>query len=249
MAGHIWFGTDPQLNDTSLSRYNGTVSSGGAFVISEKGAGFNGLYGDNRTTGDGTTTTGGTTANKNLRAVVGGVEKSFLSFCIERNEYIANGGTYYTRISTHANAGGEGGQDGPQGDPLSSRTALLYSQFRQISADGVVPIALFNGLITDGTWDSDDSSALQYAIWKSENESVSVSGLAAQLYNWANGVNHQGSLYNVRVLQLWQNPDFTGHSQDQLTIIPLPPAAWAGLSTLAGVGFVGYIRRRKNSAQ
>ncbi len=33
------------------------------------------------------------------------------------------------------------------------------------------------------------------------------------------------------------------------TLVPLPPAAWAGLSTLAGVGLVGLIRRRKNASQ
>lgn len=31
-------------------------------------------------------------------------------------------------------------------------------------------------------------------------------------------------------------------------LIPLPPAAWAGLSTLAAVGFVGFIRRRRMTA-
>jgi len=36
---------------------------------------------------------------------------------------------------------------------------------------------------------------------------------------------------------------------DPLTVIPLPPAAWAGLSTLAGVGLIGFVRRRKNAAQ
>lgn len=37
--------------------------------------------------------------------------------------------------------------------------------------------------------------------------------------------------------------DFTG-----VATIPLPPAAWAGLSTLAGVGLVGYVRRRRQLA-
>jgi hypothetical protein len=33
-----------------------------------------------------------------------------------------------------------------------------------------------------------------------------------------------------------------------LTTIPLPPAAWAGFSTLAGVGLVGFVRRRRQIA-
>lgn len=31
-----------------------------------------------------------------------------------------------------------------------------------------------------------------------------------------------------------------------VTVIPLPPAAWAGLSTLAGAGFIGFVRRRQH---
>lgn len=34
----------------------------------------------------------------------------------------------------------------------------------------------------------------------------------------------------------------------ELAVIPLPPAAWAGLSTLAGVGLFGAIRRRSHTA-
>ena len=34
----------------------------------------------------------------------------------------------------------------------------------------------------------------------------------------------------------------------ELSVVPLPPAAWAGLSTLAGVAGVGYIRRRRQIA-
>jgi len=34
----------------------------------------------------------------------------------------------------------------------------------------------------------------------------------------------------------------------ELAVIPLPPAAWAGLSTLAGVGMIGFVRRRRHLA-
>jgi len=36
--------------------------------------------------------------------------------------------------------------------------------------------------------------------------------------------------------------------QDMLVLIPLPPAAWAGLSTMAGVFGLAYVRRRKQLA-
>ncbi len=37
------------------------------------------------------------------------------------------------------------------------------------------------------------------------------------------------------------------HWDNLVTVIPLPPAAWAGLATLAGVAGVGYIRRRRSN--
>ena len=245
MGGYIRFGTDPA---STSGRYNGTDGSGGAFVITNKGVGYNGLYGDNRTVGD-LTTDNSAAANPNLRLVDSGVEQSFLSFCIERNEYISNGAYYWTEISTTARFGGTGGGTGGE-DQLSGRTALLYNHFRNIGTDGVVPGTLFGGAIADGTWDAGDSSALQLAIWASEDEAQisSLAGLSLALYNWAN-LNNDGGLHGVRVLRLWTNENLSGPSQDQLTLIQLPPAAWAGLSTLAGVGFVGYIRRRKNTAQ
>jgi len=39
-----------------------------------------------------------------------------------------------------------------------------------------------------------------------------------------------------------------GFSLEELATIPLPPAAWAGLSTLAGIGLIGMIRRRRQTA-
>jgi hypothetical protein len=52
-------------------------------------------------------------------------------------------------------------------------------------------------------------------------------------------------------LQFNWNPNAQGFSYADMDIfaevsaIPLPPAAWTGLSTLAGVGLLGYIRRRR----
>lgn len=37
--------------------------------------------------------------------------------------------------------------------------------------------------------------------------------------------------------------------QSMLAVVPLPPAAWAGLSTLAGVGVAGLVRRRRQKSE
>jgi hypothetical protein len=51
----------------------------------------------------------------------------------------------------------------------------------------------------------------------------------------ATSANHYSSFDNLYMAQATQ-------------VIPLPPAAWAGLTTLAGVGLVGFVRRRRQLA-
>jgi hypothetical protein len=52
-------------------------------------------------------------------------------------------------------------------------------------------------------------------------------------------------------LQFNWNPNASGFSFADMDIfvdvVPLPPAAWTGMATLAGIGLTGYIRRRRAS--
>lgn len=56
-------------------------------------------------------------------------------------------------------------------------------------------------------------------------------------------------LLNVRV-QYGTSPSEPSFTLEppQLTVVPLPPAAWAGFSTMAGVIGIGYVRRRRQLA-
>lgn len=170
----------------------------------------------------------------------GGTGTSFLTFCIEYSEHFSFGSTYYTQIATSAASGGVAGQVGGV-DPISARTAALYREFRRGSSSA------FGGLVnlTQAGSLGTAMHALQDAIWYEEQEIPSLpSGLATSLWNWAN--THQQGLGNVRVLRLYTSPDLQrGNSQDQLTLIPLPPAAWAGMSSLALLATGFSIRRRR----
>jgi len=182
---------------------------------------------------------------------------SFQTFCLQLNENLAFGGNYTAAISTFTVLEGLSNYDpsGPTAptstgsDDLSSTTALLYSTFR-------------NGGNFGGSWDglstTDLTLALQLAIWFSEGEltngttffslyaNYTSNTLALNLFAWAsNPLHNLGSLWDVRVLQLF-NSD-RSNAQDILTIVPLPPAAYAGLGTLAGVIGMGYIRRRRHA--
>ncbi len=173
----------------------------------------------------------------------GGSATSFLTFCIERDENVSLGSTYYTTIGTTAQ---DGGISGGSPDPLSAVTAKLYSEFRSTGNYGNLA-ELGNNLLDT----ANEIRSLQRAIWHSEGEldgsEYTGDSLAVALYNWA-VANNDGSIGNVRVLNLWRDAGHTQFAQDQLTLIPLPPAAWAGLTALGGVFGLGYVRRRQHNA-
>jgi len=162
---------------------------------------------------------------------------SFQSFCMEFLETFSPGGIYTSVINDRAIDGGVG----PLGDPLDIRTAWLYTHFRagdlglQPGAGGYSPTSNVS------------AGDLQDAIWWIEEEVDSIGNrvgannflVAAADNAVLNGWNTIG---DVRVLNLYGSDG--SNRQDQLTVIPLPPAAWAGVAGLAGVMALGYVRRR-----
>lgn len=172
----------------------------------------------------------------------GGTENSFLTFCLERNEYFNLGSTYYTTIDTVAR---DGGVSGGHPDPLSPVTAALYLEFRNGGSFGGMA-TLGNGMLDT----PNETRSLQRAIWHAEGEldgsEYTNDALAVALYNWA-VANNTGSIENVRVLNVWGNAGHTVYQQDMLTLVPLPPSAWAGMVALGGVVGVGYVRKRRHN--
>lgn len=177
----------------------------------------------------------------------GGSANSFLTFCLERGENIGLPQTSYADIGMRAmNGGPDGGNDPAPGDPLSSVTAYLYWIFRTGQSMG-------SGAFAGAVDNADDTRSLQRAIWFSENEFTGSESewqndsRAQNYYNWA-VANSDGDFHGVAIMRVWanyNNGEYSGNRQDQLTLIPLPPAAWAGLGSLAGVMAIGYVRRRK----
>jgi hypothetical protein len=185
----------------------------------------------------------------------------FLTFCIEINEFIQYDTPYFVKISTAAESGGAGGQVPPPpagtSDPLDSRTAYLYSQFLQETLGNYA----FNGTVEQKKV---SANALQLAIWRIEGEldddytvlgsstqvfgnaSLATRNLATSFFNDAN-TNKNGSLYGIRVMQVWQNYNpttkvFSGNKQDQLISVPDATSTLAAL--LLGAAFLGLVRMR-----
>lgn len=175
---------------------------------------------------------------------------TFQTFCIERDEVIlgtggATGATVDFSIGTAAVGGGYGGGSP---DPLSAQTAYLYTQFR----NGTLSSYNFGGTAAQRKLSAE---SLQIAIWILEDEYTGVfpSGSPpanAQATAWVTEANNAvagawgNTLGDVRVLNLVQNGV---NAQSMLTIIPLPPAAWAGGVALAGLACGAWVRRRRMS--
>lgn len=160
----------------------------------------------------------------------GGDATSFISFCVEENEFIGDVFPNYTTINTAAVNGGVGGGNP---DPISVVTQRLYAEFRNGGTFGGL-----TGLpagVTAAEWTTTLSDALQAAIWFEENEIGSLPDtLSSNLHAWAsNAANAPANAGNVRILNIFRDAAKTSNGQDLLTLIPLPSAG-----AMAGVGLL-----------
>jgi hypothetical protein len=161
----------------------------------------------------------------------------FISFCIEKNEYIDYSSSF--TIESISDSAVEGGQGGGNPDPLSGAAAWLY--YHYIRGD------------LGYQYSNDLANAVQIAIWALEGEYApsSLSGLALALYNDAlyHGSWTGENGYAVRVMNLmWPGGSKWTYAQSQLCLVYVPEPGTLmllGLGLLA-VGVAGNrMRHRK----
>ncbi len=195
---------------------------------------------------------GNTGGGEFIASIVGGsAGDSFITFCLERNEYFTPGQTL--RVGSVTDSAMSGGVSGGNPDPISSRTAWLYTTYR---AGGLSDYSTG----TNGARVS-DANSMQRAIWYLEGEITVddvVGGLAykndTQAKDWVQAAddavaNGWSGIGQVRVLNLWRESsvgsgNFNAPAQDQLYITPVPePETYMML--LAGLGLMGFVARRR----
>jgi hypothetical protein len=201
----------------------------------------------------------------------GGTAADFMTFCIEMDEVVSAvtpTNSYFVKIEDFADAGGLDNDNtnatAPGPDPLGEQAAFLYARYAagllddftlyddsQNSRDAL-QLAIWtleNEAVkhADGSYRKRHVSAApsaqpvvlntsptlgNAAIWSLADHLISVAQANAQANNF----------YGVKVMQLWQNADFTGYKQDMLITVPEGASTFAVL--MFGIGAVTASRFR-----
>lgn len=167
---------------------------------------------------------------------------NFLTFCIEKNEYITVPGSPYDVDLGPSSV--KGGLGGPQPDPISIGTAWLYSQFRK-------------GTLANYTYGNNTSAnQLQDAIWWLEGEMADPG--AGNVFRQdilakygANATLDSGGAFGVVVMNLFNGPANSGApdylNQSLLAVVPEPSTVIAGVLLLLPFGASAVRILRKKS--
>lgn len=167
----------------------------------------------------------GTTAGGEFNMFVNGSPQSFVTFCLQRTEFISFNTPYVVGSVT------DYADDASGNDPISAETAWLYTQYRNGTLAGY----------NQGT--NISANQLQNAIWYFENEIVLATPDGNQFVKLAKQAIANGytGIGDVRVVNLFtQNGQ---KAQDQL-ILQVPGPASLALA-VPGLMAFAVMRRRK----
>jgi hypothetical protein len=181
-----------------------------------------------------------TQVNSNGSAMA--LAESFITFCIQRTEYVDFKNVFYVEGVTGSAVSDPAANGGVNGkDPIDPRTAYLYSHFR----NGSLPGYVYSTAQAQAVAHQNSANQLQIAFWMIEQEVKPNDGTG--LYN-ANNVyftlatnavsNGQWSgIGDVRAVNLRYQTATGTEAQDQLTLVTPEPASLllfgSGLSYLA----------------
>ena len=176
-------------------------------------------------------------------------------FCVDAN-YLnsTNPSTYHLVDVTGAPVQPGGNPGNPVGQFTAANRAALNATAMAALAAGILDgrgflaasfttnlsqmVTIGADTFTKARW----IEGLQKAIWADLGVDQPQGVTAAQTAIDNLAASHVADPIRVAILGV----DNGGNQgQDMLVIVPLPPAGWAGLASLSGVGIFGVVRRRK----
>lgn len=180
---------------------------------------------------------GGSAAGKASGQFVGNAGDSFVTFCIELDQTASTSLKNYDVVSLASAPNPATGSSNPN-NPSSYGHAIAARVNEVVAA--AITAGWINSDLSLGSADSYQLAGIQAAIWDaiygpgvvSANATITAH-MNALLANYGSGDTVKGLRAMV-----------SGNSQDMLYVVPLPPAAFAGLATLVGVAGVARLRRR-----
>lgn len=181
---------------------------------------------------------GGSAAGKAAGQFVGNAGDKFVTFCIELDQTASQNMLGYTIVNLAAAPNPATGSSNPNA-PAAYGNAIAARINEVVAA--AISLGWINADLSLASATSAQLAATQAAIWDAiygpgvvtaSNAGVN-SALTTLLGNVVAGERVKGLRAMV-----------SSRSQDMLYVVPLPPAAFAGLATLVGVAGVARLRRR-----
>jgi len=184
---------------------------------------------------------GGSPAGMAAGQFVGNAGDTFVSFCIELEQFASTSMRTYTIVDlASAPDPTNTGVNNPNPNAPNSYGPGIAQRIHEVVARAIVRQWINSDLSLGSLGDTQTNRVVQAAIWDAIFGGTTLTGNATIQANFNDLVSQYGSGARVAGLRAAVSPN----AQDHLYIVPLPPAAFAGLATLVGVAGVARLRRR-----
>lgn len=203
-----------------------TVTDGSSVVHAVSGGHIEFTYG-----------VGGSPAAGAAGQFVGPAGSSFNTFCIELDQGASTAMKPYDIVDLASAPNPAAGGANPNAP--SAYGSAIATNIRKVVASAIALGWINADLSATVLTTNARLAAIQGEIWKAiyGNVSYSSNSEVATLVTRVNGGLDGSHVAGLRAM-------VSSSAQDQLYVVPLPPAAFAGLATLVGIAGVSRIRRR-----
>jgi len=172
---------------------------------------------------------------------------SFATFCLEIDQSAGSGTYQIVDVAAAPNPTGGANPNQP-----NSYGSIIAGRIGVAVKAGILAnwIGSDLSLISSGnaTTDNERMAAIQAAVWEAIYDTGAFSNMTGQVVTTTGGLNARwtelSAFFGNNGVVAGLRGIVNANRQDQLYIVPLPPAAFAGLATLVGVAGVARLRRR-----